>query len=396
MKKTKNEVHRLLSVPETSFFLFGPRGTGKSTWVRATFPDALYIDLLREEVRFPYLARPERFAAQVEALPDKAVIVVDEIQKAPALLDAIHRLLEMKRGWRFILTGSSARKLKRAGVNLLGGRALLRRMHPFLACELGDEFSLEQALNCGLLPVVRDALQPDEQLRAYVALYVHEEVEHEGIVRRIEMFHRFLEAVAFSHSGILNVANLARECGTTRRSIDGYLQVLEDLHFSFRLPVFTRRAKRAPAGHPKFYLFDAGVYRALRPAGPLDHPAEIDGQALEGLVAQHLRAWLDYRGRKNALYFWRNRSGAEVDFVVYGEDGLWAIEVKNTGQERREDVRGLRAFLAEYPTARAVCLYRGGTRALLDRRVLLMPCAEFLQRLSPAAGLEAAVCWPDA
>lgn len=393
MTGTSGFVRRAFDSPETSFFLFGPRGTGKSTWVREAFPEALYLDLLKEAVRHEYLARPERFDARVELLPSKSVIIVDEIQRAPELLNSVHRLIESKRGLRFVLTGSSVRKLKRTGVNLLGGRALLRRMHPFLACELGKEFRLETALRLGLLPIILASKRPEAQLRSYVALSVHEEVETEGLVRRIESFHRFLEAVSFSHGGLLNVSNLARECGVTRRSVEGYLQVLEDLHFSFRLPVFTRRARRSLIGHPKFYLFDAGVFRSLRPAGPLDRPAEIDGQALEGLVAQHLRAWIDYRGRQNALYFWRTRAGSEVDFVVYGDDGLWAIEVKNTGRDRPEDLRGLRAFLDEYPSARAVFLHRGRTRSLVEKRILVTPCDEFLRRLSPGSGLGEAIEW---
>lgn len=394
MNRQDGAIRRLLDAPAASFFLFGPRGTGKSTWVRERFPDALYIDLLREEIRHEYLAEPRRFDARVEALPGNSVVVVDEIQRAPDLLNSVHRLMEAKRGRRFILTGSSARKLRRGGVNLLGGRAILRRMHPFLARELGESFRLDEALRLGLLPVVWASERLEEQIRSYVGLYVHQEVEVEGLVRRIEAFHRFLEAISFSHAGVLNVSNVARECATTRRSVEGYLQILEDLHFSFRLPVFTRRAGRALTAHPKFYLFDAGVFRALRPTGPHDRPEEGAGPALEGLVGQHLRAWIDYRARSNALYFWRTMAGTEVDFVVYGDDGLWAFEVKNTSRDRPEDLRGLRAFLDEYPMARAVLLYRGGGRALHERRILVESCDRFLSRLAPSADLAEAVEWP--
>ncbi|MEK7270632.1 MAG: AAA family ATPase [Planctomycetota bacterium] len=394
MNETKGPIARAFDPPKTSFFLFGPRGTGKSTWVRSLFPDALYIDLLREDVRFEYLGRPERFDARVEALPAGSTVIVDEIQRAPELLNSVHRFIETKRGLRFVLTGSSARKLKRDGVNLLGGRALLRRMHPFLASELGKEFRLEYALRFGLLPIVRSSDRPEEQLRSYVALYVREEVETEGRVRRIESFHRFLEAVSFSHGGVLNLSDISRECGVTRRSAEGYIHVLEDLHFSFRLPVFTRRAKRSLTAHPKFYLFDAGVFRTLRPTGPLDRPAEIDGQALEGLVAQHVRAWIDYRNMKNALYFWRTRAGSEVDFVLYGDDGLWAIEAKNTGHVRPEDFRGLRSFLDEYPSARALLLHRGRDRLMPENRILAVPVESFLSRLTPERDPAEAAEWP--
>jgi predicted AAA+ superfamily ATPase len=377
---------RFLKDPEKSFFLLGPRGTGKSTWVQSVFDDALRIDLLEPEVFRSYSARPERLRETVEGNPAKRTVIVDEIQKIPELLSVVHFLIEKKRGTQFILTGSSARKLKRTGADLLSGRALMRTMYPFMAAELGTHFDFEKALANGLLPLVWSSAQPQEVLKAYAALYLREEVQMEGLVRNIGNFSRFLEAVSFSHASILNIANVARDCQIERKVVEGYAAIVEDLLLAFRIPVFTKRAKREVAVHPKFYFFDAGVFRSLRPRGPLDHPAEIDGHALEGLVAQHLRSWIAYGNEQNKLSFWRTRSGVEVDFVVYGPDTFHAIEVKNSDRVRDEDLRGLRAFQQDYPEAKGLLLYRGKER-LKRHNVLCIPCDEFLARLHPDRNL---------
>ncbi len=216
-------------------------------------------------------------------------MVLDEIQRVPALLPLFHSLIEEKKGWRFVLTSSSSRKLKRRGVDLLTGRAVLAWLHPFLASELGPYFRLADSLEKGLLPIVLDAEEPDRVLETYAALYLKEEVQTEGLVRNIGNFSRFLNLISFSHASLLNVSNVARECEVERKVVEGYVAVLEDLLLGYRLSVFTKRARRAVVKHPKFYLFDAGIYRSLRAEGPLDRSEEIQGSALEGLVAQHLR-----------------------------------------------------------------------------------------------------------
>ena len=208
----------------------------------------------------------------------------------------------------------------------------------------------------------------------------------EGLVRNVGNFSRCLEATSFSHGSTLNVANVARECEVERKTVEGYMQILEDILLGWRLDVFRKRAKRELSGHPKFYLFDAGVFRSLRPSGPLDRPEEIEGQALEGLVAQHLRAWVAYSDVARELYFWRTRSGVEVDFIVYGPDGIWAIEVKNTGQVRPADLRGLLSFREEYQKAEMLFLYRGKDR-LRRSGVLCLPCSDFLAALQPNRSL---------
>jgi predicted AAA+ superfamily ATPase len=315
-------------------------------------------------------------------MPGVKQVVIDEVQKLPELLEVAHWMIEEKGGVQFIFTGSSARKLRRGGVNLLGGRAAQKSLHPFMAAELGGRFRLEEALRLGMLPVVHGAADPAEILRTYNGLYLREEVQAEGLVRNAGSFSRFMEALSFSQAAVLNLANVARECQVNRKTVEGYLEILDDLLLGFRLPVFSRRAKRELAAHPKFFFFDAGVFRVNRPTGPLDSAADIDGAALEGLVAQHLRAWCDYSSGDHRLHYWQTRAKVEVDFVVYGASGLYALEVKNSGRVRPEDLRGLKAFAADYPECRRLLLYRGTERVLQDD-ILCLPCEEFLQSLRP-------------
>lgn len=378
-------IKRFFPVPSHSFFLFGPRGTGKSTLIKTRYPDALWIDLLRPDVLRSYLAQPERLYETVrghQSAGSPAVVVIDEVQKAPALLSIVHSLIEEKRGLQFILTGSSARKLKRTSADLLGGRALKRELHPFMAAELGENFSLSAALQDGLLPLLFAEKNPRDILQAYIQLYLQEEIQAEGLVRNLEYFSRFLEAISFSHASLLNITNIARECAIKRKTVENYVAILEELLLAFQLPVFSKRAQRELTTHPKFYLFDAGVFTALRPRGPLDQPDEIGGAALEGLVAQHLKAWIDYGSEQYTLNFWRTRSGLEVDFVIYGPQGFWAIEVKNSKRVQPQDTKSLEAFLVDYPMAKAILLYRG-EEYLQKKNVLCIPCADFLKQLKP-------------
>ena len=373
---------RLLAPGRDHYFLLGPRGTGKTLWCRHQYPAALRIDLLNPAVLRQYSAQPEYLKEVLAANADKKHIVIDEIQKLPVLLEMVHLLIERKSGQQFILTGSSARKLRRQGVNLLGGRAVRRHMHPYLAVELGNQFKLATALQQGMLPVVWAADDPSAVLEAYNALYLHEEVQMEGLVRNIGAFVRFLQAMSFTHGSVLNLTNVSRECQVSRKTAEGYLEILEDLLLGFRLPVFTRRAKRELASHPKFYFFDAGVFRANRQTGPLDSPSELDGAALEGLVAQHLHAWCDYSRGKHELHYWQTRSRAEVDFVVYGESGLYAVEVKNSKRVQPADLAALKSFAEDYPQSSRYLLYRGNDRIKRDG-VLCIPCEEFLLALKP-------------
>ncbi len=382
-----NYINRVFKEPETSYFLFGPRGTGKSTMVETRFPGALLIDLRQADMRYRLSVNPDHLAELVSAHPDGKTIIIDEIQKIPDLLSIVHMLIEKKRKWKFILTGSSARKLKRQGVDLLGGRALKKILHPFMASELKDQFNFNEALMYGLLPLRFAHKDPIQTLQAYINLYLEEEVKMEGLIRHYESFTRFLHVISFSHGSTLNVTNIARECHVKRTTVNDWISILEDMLICYQIPMFTQRAKRELSAHPKFYLFDAGVYRALRPKSIKDSDSEINGAGLEGLVAQHLVAWRDYSAEKHDLYFWRTRSGVEVDFVVFGALGFWAIEVKNTEKIRPDDLQSLLAFGQDYPEAKLLLLYRGKER-LLKNNVLCMPCEEFLRGVSPDLPLD--------
>jgi predicted AAA+ superfamily ATPase len=376
-------IARSLALPDRSFFLIGPRGTGKSTLLRAAFPDAVYFDLLDLGVYSELLAHPERL--EQIALPRMpARVVLDEIQRIPALLDEVHRLIERRR-WRFAVTGSSARKLRRGGVNLLAGRARTLTMHPLTAAELSSRFDLAHSLRYGQLPSVYVENDPRQYLASYVGTYLREEVQAEALTRNLDAFSRFLVAASFSQATVLSVSTTARDLGLPRKTVEGYFQLLDDLLLSVRLPVFTRRAKRAMTAHAKFYFFDAGVYRALRPKGPLDAHEEIDGAAIETLVLQELRAANDNHDLGYTLHYWRTRDGKEVDFVLYGERGLVAVEVKRAQTVRDADAAALRLFASDYPATRCFLLY-GGTQEYMVDGVRILPLASALPRLAELIG----------
>ena len=369
---------RLLEIPaesDQSFFLFGPRGTGKTTWLKERFPNALYLDLLDHRLYLDLLSRPDRLRELIPPQHDDWV-VLDEVQRTPLVLNEVHRLIETDRR-RFVLTGSSARSLRRRGVNLLAGRARTYHLHPLTAVEAGADFSLARALVHGGLPSVYTQRDPDRYLASYVESYLRQEVIEEGRTRNLSAFSRFLESASFSQGSLLNVAAVARETGVDRKTAASYFDLLDDLLIATRIPVFARRAKRRLATHPKFFFFDVGVYRTIRPTGPLDSPEEIDGAALETLVFQELRAHIAYRSLDLKLFAWRDAAGAEVDLVAYGNDGLFAIEVKRRRTIRSSDLRGLRRFAADYPMARCVLLF-GGDRREFRGRIELLPLAEAL------------------
>jgi len=377
-----NLITRFLHPPDDHFFLFGPRGTGKSTWLRENYENAYFFDLLDDETFRKCLAYPEYIKSIVKANPDIQQFIIDEVQKIPKLLDSVHQLVEQEKSTQFILTGSSARKLKRESVNLLGGRALLIHFHPYMAAELEQRFDLESALQYGLIPLIVEAKNPQKKLEAYIALYLKEEVQHEGLVRNLSAFSRFMEKISFSHASILNQTNIARECQVSSKLVADYISILEDLLLAYKLPAFTKRAKREPILHPKFYLFDAGVFNVLRPKGPLDRVEEINGAALEGLVLQNLRAWRDYSEEQADIYFWRTRGGSEVDFILYGSKRFIAIEVKNASTVYRKDLKSLKAFREDYPESSSLLLYRGKEKLLIDD-IICWPVEEFLVNLFP-------------
>lgn len=370
-------IKRHIRIPETSFFLFGPRGTGKSTLVKSLINEkSLYLDFLDPETFRAFSAYPEMLIRSINAV-NPELVIIDEVQKIAPILDVVHKIMEEKK-IRFILTGSGPRKLNRSGADMLGGRAVYRRMHPFTAEELGDDFSLDKSLLTGLIPVIQRSADPSATLSAYVDIYLREEIQAEGLVRNLGSFSRFLEVISFSHGSILNISNIAAECQVSRNLVSGYLDILEDLLLIYRLPVFAKRAKRKTAVHPKIYLFDNGLYRRLRYRGPLDIESEIAGPALEGLVGQHIRAWADNTLSGINLYYWRSLAGNEVDFILYGGYTFTAIEVKNTKVTKPTDFSGLNSFGDDYPEAKLVLLYRGNLISQY-KNILVVPVEMFIK-----------------
>jgi predicted AAA+ superfamily ATPase len=356
-------VPRLIELPSAkSFFLFGPRGTGKSTLLRSLYPDAAILDLLQEATYQEFLRNPSRLEAWADAHSlRQQPVIIDEVQRLPELLNEVHRLIEARK-YRFVLTGSSARKLRRGGSNLLAGRARVKHLHPFTASELGRRFNLRRSLRVGQLPGAYFEDDPEQYLKAYVGVYLREEIQIEARIRNLASFSRFLEAASFSQASVLSVASVAKDCGVDRKTAENYFQLLEDLMIGIRVPVFRRRAKRELVTHPKFYFFDAGVFHALRPAGPLDPPEEIQGAALETLVLQELRATIANHDLGLQVSYWRSRKKEEVDFVLYGAGGLIAVEVKRSGRFREQDMSALREFCGDYPMAKGYLLYTGSER----------------------------------
>ena len=371
-KLTANKINQ-------SAFLFGPRGTGKTLWVKKAFPDALYIDLLSHREYTNLQADPSRLEAIVLAHPE-AWVIIDEVQRIPSLLNEVHRLIEHYQR-RFILTGSSSRKLKQSGINLLAGRALTYHMHPLIMEEIGNDCDLDRALSFGLLPISYLGKDPQHFLDSYVFTYLREEVLHEGLVRNLGTFSKFMEVASFSQGSQINVLGIAREVGVSRKIVEGYFEILEDLLLAVKITCFSKRSQRKLVQHPKFYYFDAGVFRAIRPKGPLDSPQEIGGIAFETLFLQHLRAVIDYARYNLSIYFWRTATGIEVDFIVYGANGLFAFELKSSTYFERKDLKGLQAFKKDFPIAQCYLIY-AGQREELHNDITVLPLKTALQKLS--------------
>jgi predicted AAA+ superfamily ATPase len=349
----------------SSFFLFGARGVGKSQWVRQEFGDAVIIDLLSSKIFNELQANPSRLSTYLPAQNCKSWVIIDEIQKIPKLLDEVHKLIEDKK-IKFILTGSSARKLKSGKTNLLAGRALLEKMYPLTTREIGSDFNFSKSVRFGHLPKAYTNPDPESFLHTYVKMHLKEEVRDEGFTRNIDGFARFLEAASFSHGQYLNISAVAADCHVERKTVTEYFNILEDMMLAYRLPIFTKRAKRTMATHQKFFFFDSGIYQTLRPRGPLDSPEEIDGPAWEGLVLQELMAENYYHNWKFEFYAWHVSKGSDVDFVLYGPKGIFAFEVKRSSRIRGGELDGLKSFLKDYPMAKAFFISGSQEVRLID------------------------------
>lgn len=366
---------RLLDISTgTSNFLFGPRGTGKTSWVKSKYPNSIYFDLLDSSVYKRFLAQPNRLEQYIP-LGFDGYVVLDEVQRVPELLNEVHKLIT-NRKIKFILTGSSARKLRRGGHNLLAGRALLNYMHPLVAKEMSADFNVERALVQGMLPQAQQD-NFEKYLHTYVNIYLDQEIQQEGLVRKLDDFARFLEVASLSQGQVVNVNNIARESLVGRGTVVGYFRILQELLIGYFVPPFSKRAKRRLISHPKFYFFDPGVYRAIRPIGPYDVGSEVSGVALETLVFQQINAMNDLLNWGYKLYYFRTSTGVEVDFVLYGERGIVGVEVKLSERFNESMIKGLKNFGRDYPEAKLYLLYLGKEKLYMDN-VTVIPVAEFL------------------
>ena len=325
-----------------SFFLLGPRATGKSTLAANQLPEALVYDLLDDDVYARLLKRPRALGEELAADDGKRLVVIDEIQKLPSLLDEVQRLID-KEGRRFLLTGSSARKLRRGGANLLAGRAWSAELFPLTFSEI-PSFDLLRYLNRGGLPAVYPSDDYEEELRSYANLYLREEIVAEALVRKVDAFARFLDVVALSNGEELHYQGISNDAGVPVRTVQSFVQILEDTLLGFTVPAFGATKRRKAITRPKFFSFDIGVTGALARRGEIRERSELFGRAFEHFIALELRAYLGYRRRAEALSYWRSTSGFEVDFIV--GDQL-ALEVKATRQVSERDLRGLRALREE-------------------------------------------------
>ncbi len=369
---------------ESSFFVFGPRGTGKSTWLKYNFPNATFIDLLMSDHYRLLLANPSRLEGLIPY--GSKIVIIDEVQRVPELLNEVHRLIE-KNKTQFILTGSSARKLKREGVNLLAGRALQRFFHPLTCWELGDEFDLQKALRFGLLPMAVTSKNPNDFLSSYVSTYLREEIQAEGMVRNLASYSRFLEMASFSQAQPITMSRIASDVGVDSKLVASYFDLTEDLLLSYRLPVFNKKAKRRLTQHPKFYFFDVGVFQKVRPKGPLDLPEQIEGPALETLFFQHYRVLGEKLRWSQKAFYWRTASKVEVDFISYGDEGLFAFEFKRSSTIRSEDLLGLKEFKKDYPEARCYLVCFVDEEKYIDH-IYIVPYLKALKEMDKLFGFD--------
>ncbi len=350
--------NRLTKLPGQSFFLFGMRGVGKSTWARAAFPDAVYVDLLDERLYQDLLGDPSLFEQSLGHLGTDGWVVVDEVQRLPSLLNEVHRLIETRR-LRFALLGSSARKLKAAGVNLLAGRAIRKTMFPLTAAELGPAFDLDKVLRHGSIPLVWTSETPRDVLEAYVQLYLREEIRAEALVRNLPGFVRFLPVAALLNGRVVNVAGIARDTGVARTTVQGYLDILEDTLLIFRLPAYEAKLRVRERKLPKLYWVDPGVVRAVkRQLGGV--AAEECGPLLESWVITTLRAHAETQELYDRIFYWApHRTDSEVDLLLQRGRELLAIEVKATDRYHTGLLKGLRAIDELPRLVRRVLVYTG-------------------------------------
>lgn len=387
MYKRKLELDTILN--RKSVFLFGPRQTGKSTWLKENYPKALYINLLQKKTFDHFFQNGNALESEIKLFQrnhKSNIIIIDEIQKIPQLLDEVHNQIEENKKLRFILTGSSARKLKRMGANLLGGRASWRNMFPLVYPEIKSELStindLERRLLIGGIPSLLTSAQPFEDFDDYIQLYLNEEIRAEGAVRNYEAFHRFLTTSALMNSKQVNFTQLGSDAQIPPRTVQDYFQILEDTLIGFLLPGFIETPTRKAMSTAKFYLFDTGLANALLKRESLRFGSPEFGDLFEHYVISEVRAYNSYQNRKAELFYWRSTSQFEVDLIIKSKEEVLAVEIKSKSNISKKDIKGLIAFSEDYPKSKKIVI-TVDSKHFLDstNNVEIIPIFEFLKLL---------------
>ncbi len=365
--------------PEQSFFLWGPRRTGKTTLLKQTYPQAYRIDLLKSDVLMRYLQEPAVFREEVQALDPSCLVVIDEVQKAPVLLDEVHYLIQ-EENRIFCLCGSSARKVKRGHANLLGGRALRYELFGLSGKEIGKDFDIEHMLNTGPIPDHYNSKNALRNIQSYVDDYLREEILQEGLIRRLPVFSDFLRVAAIGDTEIVNLSNIAREVGISASTVREHYFILQDTLMGAFLPAYTKRAKRRTIHAPKFYFRDVGVVNYITKRGPVQYGSELFGKAFENWLFHELSLHRHYSDKFYDLSYWRTVGGREVDFVL-GKAEI-AVEVKGKEKITRNDLKGLLQFREEYPDVKKLIIVSLEKKTrLISNDILVLPFSEFIAKL---------------
>lgn len=337
-------------IEDGSIFLFGARQTGKSIFLGQQFSDCIKFDLLDSDLKLRFKKRPALLYEMLQDKPDGTLIVIDEIPEVPDLLNEVHRLIQ-KKNIRFVLTGSSARKLKRKGYNTLGGRAKPCYFFPFVSAEL-ENLDLDKALLYGMLPPHYLAKRPERLMAGYIDVYLKEEIQEEALVRNLDDFHQFLSAAALTSGEIVNYTNIAADCGVSAKTVQAYFSILTDTLIGYMLPPYTKVMKRKVTQSPKFYYFDVGIYNYLMHRTSLAPGTPEYGHAFEHFVLQELRAYMEYNGRKEQLSYWHTYNGKEVDVVI--GDALLGIEIKSATEILPKHYTNFKEYREEFPESRCM------------------------------------------
>lgn len=374
--KEYDRMQKILDIQDDSVFLWGARQVGKSTLVKKLFPDAKVYDLLKSDEYSRLLRKPQLLREELISYDETKIVIIDEIQKIPSLLDEVHWLI-VNRGIRFILCGSSARKLKRVGTNLLGGRALPVMLFPFVSAEISD-FNLFRAINNGMIPRHYMVQNPQKRLEAYIGVYLKEEIQDEAVVRQLSSFNRFLDVAAQCDGEMVNYTNIAQDCGVSATTIKEYFNILEQTLIGYMIPAFTLSKKRRAITTKKFYYFDVGVVNYLLNRSNLQ-PGSIDfGHAFEHFMIQEIVAYLSYYEKREKLSYWRTANGYEVDAII--GDARVAIEFKSSEEVQSKHTKGLKAFEEDFPDARKIIVSLDCNKRILNG-IEVIPALEFLQML---------------